>query len=287
MKILVMGATGMIGSSMLRVLTHHKTWDVYGTVRNTSANSYCLDEISKKIFKNVDCENTDIAQLFYKIKPSVVINCIGLTKHLPDADDPLRAIPMNSLWPHRLNMYCKEYNVRLIHISTDCVFSGTKGNYIENDPSDAKDMYGKSKFIGEVTGEQVVTLRTSTIGHELYTRNGLLEWFLSQEGKCRGYAKAIFSGLPATTLAEVIRDYVIPDKRLSGLYHVSGPVISKYDLLNIIAKAYNKVIDIEYDESFKIDRSLNSGKFNKLTGYIAPDWTNLVKSMHEYQRIRY
>ncbi len=283
MKILVMGASGMIGSAMLRVLAQHETWEVYGTARESAIRSCFPEAVATNIFTNIDCENTDISLLFKKLMPSVVINCIGLTKHLPEADDPLRAIPLNSLWPHRLNKYCEEYNARLIHISTDCIFSGDKGNYSEKEPSDAQDIYGKSKFIGEVIDSRAVTLRTSTIGHEISTKNGLLEWFLSQEEKCKGFAKAIFSGLPTVILAELIRDYVIPNKYLSGLYHVSGPAISKYDLLNIIAKEYNKVIDIEYDESFKIDRSLNAEKFNKLTGFVTPDWNSLIKYMYAHQ----
>ena len=282
MKILVLGASGMIGSTITRVLSQTTNWEVYGTVRDEMIKKYFPDFISSKLISEIDVDTCDLVQLFREVKPNVVINCIGLTKHLSEADDPLRVIPLNALLPHQLNRHCEENNSRLIHISTDCVFLGEKGNYTEENPSDANDIYGKSKYLGEVIDTSAVTLRTSTIGREFQTKNGLLEWFLAQQEKCKGYANAIFSGLPTVTLAEVIRDYVIPNKSLVGLYHVAGPAIGKYDLLRTIAKEYGKNIEIERDESFKIDRSLNADKFRDVTGYVAPDWPSLIKSMHNY-----
>jgi len=282
MKVLVFGASGMIGSTITRALSQTTNWEVYGTVRDEMVKEYFPEAIASKLISGIDVDSCDFKKLFNEVQPDVVINCIGLTKHLPEASDPLRVIPLNSLLPHRLDKLCNENNSRLIHISTDCVFLGTKGNYKEQDPSDANDIYGKSKYLGEVIDTSAVTLRTSTIGHELQTQNGLLEWFLAQQEKCKGYANAIFSGLPTVTLAEVIRDHVIPNKDLAGLYHVAGPAIAKYDLLKIIANEYDKNIVISRNESFSIDRSLNADKFKKATGYIAPDWLNLVKSMHNY-----
>ena len=282
MNVLVLGASGMIGSTVTRVLSQKEDWQVFGTVRDASVKDYFPEVIASKLISGIDVDSCDFDQLFNEVQPDVVVNCVGLTKHLSEANDPLRVIPLNALLPYRLDKYCKKYNSRLIHISTDCIFSGTKGQYLENDPSDATDIYGKSKYLGEVIDTQAITLRTSTIGHEIQTKNGLLEWFLSQQGKCDGFTRAIFSGLPTVTLAEVIRDYVIPNKDLIGLYHVAGPAIAKYDLLKIIAKEYDKNIEIGRNESFSIDRSLNADKFKKATGYIAPDWHNLVKSMHNY-----
>lgn len=282
MKILVLGASGMIGSTFFRVLSQTDNWDVYGTVRDSSVIKYFSDDVTSQLITGIDYKNTDLLAFIQKMQPDIVINCIGLTKHIVGADDPLEVIPINALLPHELSKYCEDNNSRLIHISTDCVFSGTKGTYVESDPSDAQDIYGKSKYLGEVIDTTTVTVRTSTIGHELHTKNGLLEWFLSQEGTCKGFSKAIFSGLPTVVLAEVIRDYVIPNKALKGLYHVAGPAIGKYDLLKIIAKEYNKDIEIERDDSFKIDRSLNADKFRSATGYVAPDWGDLIKSMHNY-----
>jgi len=282
MKVLVFGASGMIGSTIFRVLGNNKSWDVYGTVRNASIKQHFTDDLANNLIAHVDVDEYQLEDVFEQIHPDVVINCIGLTKHLPEASDPLRAISLNSMLPHRLNKYCNQFSSRLVHISTDCIFSGNKGGYKENDPSDAKDIYGKSKYLGEVIDGQAVTLRTSTIGHEILTSHGLLEWFLSQKEKCKGYSRAIFSGLPTVTLAEIIRDHVIPNKDLSGLYHVAGSPISKYDLLQLIAQEYNKEIEIIYDESFVIDRSLNADKFRDATGYVALDWPTLLKSMHNY-----
>lgn len=283
MKVLVLGASGMIGSTITRVLSQKNSWSVYGTVRDIAMCDYFPDYIAKDLITGVDVDSCNLEQVFDKAHPDVVINCIGLTKHLPDAEDPLRAIPLNAMLPHRLDKHCSQSNSRLIHISTDCIFSGNKGNYKEEDPSDAKDIYGKSKYLGEVINSGAITLRTSTIGHEINTSHGLLEWFLSQQGRCKGYDRAIFSGLPTVTLAEIIRDFVIPDEKLSGLYHVAGPSIGKYDLLQLIAKEYNKKIKIEHDELVVIDRSLNPDKFRDATGYVSPDWPSLIKSMHSYQ----
>jgi dTDP-4-dehydrorhamnose reductase len=171
----------------------------------------------------------------------------------------------------------------MIHVSTDCVFSGKKGNYREDDFCDALDLYGKSKILGEVDYPHAITLRTSTIGPELQSSYGLLNWFLSQGGSCKGYSQAIFSGLPTVVFARIIRDIVIPHVELSGLYHVAASPINKFDLLGLIAKSYQKDIEIIQDDSFKIDRSLNSEKFRRATGYDSPTWPQLIKLMHEYK----
>jgi dTDP-4-dehydrorhamnose reductase len=206
-----------------------------------------------------------------------------LTKHKPEASDPLRAISINALMPHRLAGLCKLAGARLIHISTDCVFSGDKGNYAESDFADARDVYGKSKALGEVDYPHAITLRTSTIGHELQSDYGLLDWFLSQNGQCRGYTRAVFSGLPTVVFAQVIRDVVISHAELSGLYHVAAKPINKFDLLKLIAEVYGKVIDIVPDDKLVIDRSLNANRFQLATGYVAPGWPELIKLMHAYK----
>ncbi|MGH1407477.1 MAG: sugar nucleotide-binding protein, partial [Rhodomicrobiaceae bacterium] len=182
---------------------------------------------------------------------------------------------------HQLSRLCREENARYIHISTDCVFSGSRGDYIESDFADTNDLYGRSKFLGEVHQPHSVTIRTSTIGHELTTKYGLLEWFLSQKSQCKGFKHAHFSGLPTVELARVIRDHVSSNKDLTGLYHVGATSISKYDLLKLIANIYNKDIDIIEEQKFIIDRSLNSSRFTKKTGYIAPTWPELIQAMYD------
>ena len=284
MKVLVIGASGMIGSTIIRVIAENKDWSIYGTVRSEIVKQFFAPEIAENLLTNIDVTNHDtLVNVFQKVRPDVVINCAGLTKHIQGSDVPTKAIPINALMPHRLAELCKLLGARLIHISTDCVYTGKKGNYLETESADSMDIYGKSKLLGEVDYPHAVTLRTSTIGHEFSTKHGLLEWFLSQEGECNGFQRAIFSGLPTIVLAQIIRDIVIPNNDLRGLYHVAGNPISKYDLLKLIAKIYGKSIEIIKDNKFTIDRSLNSDKFQSETGYIPPEWPDLIQSMYSYK----
>jgi len=283
MKILVLGATGMLGNAMIRVLSEKVDLQVFGTARSESSKRLFLPNLAARLVFGVDVEQNDsLIKAFTGIRPNVVINCVGLVKQLADAEDPLQAIPINAILPHRLARLCELTGARLVHISTDCVFAGEKGNYCESDPSDAKDLYGKSKYLGEVAYPHTVTLRTSIIGHELQSAHGLVGWFLSQKESCNGYTEAIFSGLPTVVLAQVIRDVVIPRPDLSGVYHVAAQPISKYDLLKLISTEYGKQIEIAPDDKLVIDRSLNAERFREATGYVAPDWPTLIKTMHSY-----
>lgn len=284
MKVLVLGASGMLGNAMLRTLGEGAGLDVYGTARSGSVRRYFSPELGDRILTGVDVENQDsLTRVLAEVKPQVVVNCVGLVKQLAEADDPLAALPINAMLPHRLARLCALGGARLVHVSTDCVFAGTRGNYRESDPSDALDLYGKSKFLGEVDYPQAITLRTSIIGHELSSAHGLVGWFLSQEGQVKGYARAIFSGLPTVELARVVRDVVLPSPDLSGLYHVASAPISKLDLLKLVAEIYGKAIEIVPDDELVIDRSLNAEKFNAATGYAAPPWPDLVKKMFEFK----
>ncbi|OGT31548.1 MAG: NAD(P)-dependent oxidoreductase [Gammaproteobacteria bacterium RBG_16_51_14] len=284
MKVLVLGANGMIGHAMIRVLNENENWEVFGTVRAEAVKRFFSPKIAGRLITEVDVENHDtLVKVFGQVRPDVVINCIGLTKHVMGADDPLLAIPINSLLPHRLAGLCGPAGARLIQVSTDCVFSGNKGDYTEDDPADATDIYGKSKSLGEVYYPNTITLRTSTIGHELQSAYGLLNWFLSQRDRCQGFTRAIFSGLPSVVFAQLIRDIVIPRPALVGLYHVGGRPIAKYDLLRLIAEVYNKSIEIVPDDQLRIDRSLSTDRFRAATGYVAPDWPELIELMHSYQ----
>ena len=284
MKILVLGASGMIGSTVIRVMSERSDYEVSGTVRSESMKRFFSAPIAKKMVAGVDVENQDsLVRVLNQLRPDVVVNCAGLTKHKPEADDPLVTIKINTLMPHRLANLCELIGARLIHISTDCVFSGEKGGYIESDFADARDVYGKSKALGEIDYPNTITLRTSTIGHELNSVYGLLDWFLSQGEECKGYNRAIFSGLPTIVFAQIIRDVVIPHKDISGLYHVAAQPINKYDLLGLIAKVYGKSIQILPDERLVIDRSLNADKFLVATGYVAPEWPELIRMMHAYK----
>ncbi|MGI9405277.1 MAG: dTDP-4-dehydrorhamnose reductase family protein [Hyphomicrobiaceae bacterium] len=279
MKVVVLGANGMIGSTALRVLSEQDSWQVFGTIRSDHARSHFPPHLADQLVSGVDLSNPDaLPTLFADITPNVVVNCAGLTKHVSGGNDPVSALNLNALLPHRLVRFCRMSGARLIHVSTDCVFSGKKGNYSEHDQPDATDIYGKTKHLGEVVATDAVTLRTSTIGHELGTRHGLLEWFLSQT-KCKGYRQAIFSGLPTVEFARVVRDVVIPDDGLSGLYHVGAKAIDKDSLLRLVAKVYERKIDVVADDTVVIDRSLDSENFSSATGYRAPDWPELIAQM--------
>ncbi|MDO8788907.1 MAG: SDR family oxidoreductase [Sulfuritalea sp.] len=282
MKVLVLGATGMIGNAMFRVLGRDSSYEIVGTIRSESDRAFFDAEAVNRLVVGVDVENCDaLMRTFAAIRPDVVINCVGATKHMASGRDALTAIPLNALLPHRLAKLCEGYAARLIHVSTDCVFSGKQGNYRENVRPDAEDVYGRTKALGEVDYPNTITLRTSTIGHELRGHLGLLEWFLAQPERCKGFRRAVFSGLPSVTFAQVVRDLVIPKQKLSGLFHVAGRPISKYDLLVNIADVYNKSIEVVADDTFVIDRSLNSDRFFDATGYRPPDWKTLIRAMHQ------
>jgi dTDP-4-dehydrorhamnose reductase len=282
MRVLIIGANGMIGNTMFKVLSGTKDWDVFGSIRDENGRRYFAKSVSEGLVSGIDMTNHDsIVQVLYELQPNIVINCAGLTKHKEKVNDPVSSILINGLMPHRLSALCKIIGARLVHISTDCVFSGMKGNYTEKDFPDAIDIYGKTKALGEVDSQSDITLRTSTIGHELQSNHGLLNWFLSQESSCKGFARAIFSGLPTVVFAQVIRDIIIPKPELSGLYHVAAKPINKFELLSLIANVYGKTINIIRDEKLVIDRSLNAERFEYATGYVAPEWPNLIELMHK------
>lgn len=283
MKVLVLGATGMLGNAVLRLFAQSAGYEAVGSARSTSAHRLLPADIADRVICGVDVEHIDsLINLFSKVQPGVVINCIGMVKQLAEADDPLVAIPINSLLPHRLARLSCVAGARLVHISTDCIFSGAKGMYAETDMSDAKDLYGRSKYLGEVDYPNAITLRTSIIGHELNGGHSLVGWFLAQQDSVKGFRRAIFSGLPTVELARVIRDHVIPHPELHGVHHVSADTISKFDLLTLISKVYDKKIDITADDNSIIDRSLDSTRFKEATGYQPQPWPELVRRMCEF-----
>ena len=283
MRVLVLGASGMLGNAMLRVMSNQDGWAVYGTLRSSNPALQALAPRAQ-LLHGVHADQPDsLIDAFTSSRPQVVINCVGLVQQLASADDPLEAILINALLPHRLAKLCELAQARLIHISTDCVFSGRKGKYIESDMPDAEDLYGRSKLLGEVSDRHAITLRTSIIGHELGRDHGLIGWFLSQQGRVKGYTEAIFSGLPTRELALVVRDIVIPKTDLHGLYHLAAEPISKHDLLQIVNRVYGKALQIEPDERVKINRSLDATRFKEASGYVPPAWPDLIAQMCEFR----
>ena len=281
-RVLVLGASGMLGSTLFRAFSRDSELQTFGSVREASAKRHFIPDLQASLIltANLDGES-GLLNAFAVAKPDVVINCIGIIKQLPNANDHLESLAINATLPHRLAKYCDATGARLVHFSTDCVFSGKQGNYSEEDFPDAYDLYGRTKFLGEVSYENSVTLRTSIIGHELNRSKSLVDWFLSQSDEVMGFSKAIFSGLPTIEVARVVKEYVIPNPKLNGLYHLSVDPINKYDLLNLVSSTYGKTIKITADDKLVIDRSLNSDRFRIATGFKPKAWTELIKDMYE------
>lgn len=283
-KIMVLGASGMLGNTLLRYFGTRTAHDVVGVVRSTRSVRMLSAEVQDKIAEGGDVEDFDaLVRLFERHRPTVVVNCIGLVKQLDDSKDPLAAIPVNAILPHRLARLCALAQARLVHLSTDCVFSGEKGMYVEDDLPDARDVYGRTKLLGEVDYPHALTLRTSIIGHELASNHSLVCWFLAQEEAVRGFSRAIFSGLPTVEIARIIDEVVLPRPELSGLYHLSADPIDKASLLKLIADTYGKAIRINDDPGFVIDRSLDSTRFRSSTGFQPENWPTLIRRMAEFR----
>lgn len=284
MRILVLGVTGMLGNAIFRLLSESSGQVVYGTARVSDSKRFFSKELASQVIIGLDVENHDsLTRAFAIAIPDVVVNCIGLVKQLTSASDPLQAIPINALLPHRIAALCQVAGARLVHFGTDCVFSGIQGNYLESDFPDADELYGRSKLLGEVDYPHAITLRTSMVGHELSGHRSLVNWFLAQQGSAKCYSRAIFSGMPTVELAGILRDFVLPRPELHGVYHVASKPISKLELLRLVARVYGKDIAIVASDDVVIDRSLNAARFNKATGYVPPEWPTLVQRMYAFK----
>jgi dTDP-4-dehydrorhamnose reductase len=286
MKILILGGSGMLGHRLwVNLSQKHETWV---TVRGDASQIPDLPEFPRKYIRtDVDALNFDqVTRALASIQPDLVINCIGLIKQMGHiARDPIFSISLNALLPHRVSLICRTARIRMIHISTDCVFNGKKGNYTEDDPSDAEDLYGRTKFLGEVAYPHTITLRTSIIGRELKTRLGLIEWFLAQKGEIQGYQKAIYTGFTTDEFSRILLDYVIPRPDLSGVYHVSSEAISKHDLLILTKQAFQSDVTIAPNVDYVLDRSLDSTRFRQATGYHPPSWPDMIRDMAQNSSI--
>ena len=280
MRILILGGAGMLGHRLVTAL--RQDFEVWATVRG-SAGAYQRHGLfdPERTLGGVDVLNGDaVTEAMARVRPGAVINCIGIIKQLAAAKDPFLSVAVNSLLPHRLHRLCQATGARLIHFSTDCVFSGRKGNYTEDDPSDALDLYGRSKYLGETVGEGALTIRSSIIGHELESASGLLEWFLSQRGqRVHGFRRAIYSGFTTSEMARIVQMVLTAQPQLSGTLQVSSEPISKYDLLMLIRQVYGLDVEIVPDDTVQIDRSLDSTRFRRLTGYVPPSWPQMIEEM--------
>ena len=275
----------MLGSTFFRYLSENENYHLYGTVRDDQKKNLvrqtCPD--GEILIFNKFLDEGLLEKLFYEIKPDFVINCIGIIKQSNNSIDTSSYITINSLFPHLLSNINEKYNSKLIQISTDCVFSGKKGMYSEQDIPDASDIYGRSKLLGElVDNKKNLTIRTSIIGHEIQSFNSLLNWFLSQTNDIKGFSRAIFSGFTTLELAKIFENYILPNDRLAGLLHISSNPINKYNLLLKIKDIYEKEISIMKDEIVQIDRSLNSKVFREMTGFSPKSWDSMIMEMKEY-----
>ncbi|HEX9907281.1 MAG TPA: SDR family oxidoreductase [Thermoplasmata archaeon] len=281
MKVLVLGAYGMLGHKLLQELSND--FDTLGTCRKVRLDVWSRLVPSDKLVEDVDAEDfPSVDRALTKTKPDVVVNCIGIVKQLEAGKDPIRSITVNSLFPHHLAKACNRHGARLVHFSTDCVFSGKKGMYRADDYPDAEDLYGRTKFLGELTEKHTMTIRSSIIGRELGSSNGLVEWFLRQRGKkVKGYANAIYTGLTTIEMSKVVKDVIGKHKDLHGIWQVASEPISKFDLLGLINSELRLGVDLEKDTTVAVDRSLDGSEFEKRTGYKAPSWKSMIRELAE------
>lgn len=283
MKVLIIGGTGMLGHKLW--LTFQKRFDTFVTIRESHEKYKSLNLFDPdRTFSKVDVENKKrLQEVFDKIKPNVVVNCVGIIKQLPEAKEEILSIKINSLFPHELAALADLFGTKLIHISTDCVFSGKKGNYSEDDIPDPTDLYGRTKLLGEVNRKPHLTIRSSIIGRDFFHRLGLLEWFLGRSPgeKVKGFTNAIYTGLTTRTMAQAIAWILKKHPSLTGLIQIASQPIDKYSLLKMLQKAFDLDRELMPFEDFRCDRSLNGNFFNKVTGFSPPSWDTMIEELKE------
>ena len=279
-RILILGGSGMLGHKLVQMW--RERFDVFATLRGNSERfaKYGIFDSSKTL-TNVSAEDFDtVVKAFTAAKPDVVVNCIGVIKQLETAKDPIPTLTVNAIFPHRLAKLCQTAGARLITLSTDCVFSGQKGNYAENETPDATDLYGQSKRWGEVAGENCLTVRSSIIGREIDSAHSLVEWFLSNRGgRVRGFTNAIYSGFPTVVMADILADLIENHPDLNGLWQISSDPINKFELIKLINEVFDAGIEIEPYEDFYCDRSLNSDRFRREINFAPQSWSEMVRRM--------
>ena len=281
LKVLVVGAGGMLGHKVVQTLDEsgHTVWATVRSAMGVRLTS--LWSQSVVLVENVNVRDIHILDgLIDEFRPEAVVNCVGIIKQRSEAQDPTLSIAVNSLFPHLLAESASRVGARTLHFSTDCVFSGSSGNYGEEDFADASDLYGRSKYLGELRREGTLTLRTSIVGREVQGHKSLLDWFLQQVGEVPGFPNAVFSGLTTTELARVVERCLTEWPYLRGVYHVGGRPIDKFQLLTEFRRAFAiEDIAVYPDKGTTIDRSLDSSRFYRATGYTPPAWTDMVEEI--------
>ena len=281
MRILILGGDGMLGHQLFSYLRPRH--QIRCTLRQDLSvyDRFGLFDVENS-YGGVDVRSLErLVEVLADFRPEAVINCIGIVKQRPTAKESIPSLEINSLLPHRLAVLCKGIGARLVHLSTDCVFSGEKGNYRESDPSDAVDLYGKTKFLGEIGDENCLTLRTSIIGRELTRKKSLLEWFLAQTGSVKGFKKAIYTGFTTLEMSRIIETMLVKYPGARGVYQVSRDPINKYELLLLFREKLGHQIEILPDESFCCDRSLDSTRFRQEFSYVPPSWASMISELDD------
>lgn len=282
-RILILGATGMLGHSLMLSLSEMDQYDVWGSCRSKPDISIGFpSHLMNKLVQDIDV-NRDLSvldKLAENLAPEIIINCIGAIKQKNDAFQVPDFIYLNALFPHLLLNLCKGRKIRLIHISTDCVFDGGVGNYSEESPMSARDIYGISKFLGEFSSQDSLTIRASIVGHELEGSLSLFNWFLSQSQTIQGYGNVLYNGLTTKEFGQIMAKHILSNELLTGLLHLSSSqAISKYDLLILVSRIYKKEIVIELNTEKVENKTLDDAKFNRITGYVSPSWEEMVKDL--------
>lgn len=277
MRILILGGDGMLGHELRTELA--RAHEIVYSLRQSQEGSG--HSTATGAMFGVDVRDGEaLERLISTVVPDVVVNAVGIIKQRDDGADAILNLEVNALLPHRLSVLCAAANARLIHISTDCVFAGTRGGYREEDVPDASDFYGRSKLLGEVAGRGCLTLRSSIIGLELKRRISLVEWYLRQTGKVSGFTKAIFSGLTTMEFARLIHRLIVEFRGLDGLYHVASEPISKYELLRRLTVALGRTdVSLIPVDDFHMDRSLIGERFALATGYRTPTWDTMLNEL--------
>lgn len=279
MRILILGGDGMLGHQLFKSLSGRHDVRVTLRQRLSAYKKFNLFH-AENAYEGVDVRSINgLIDVLGEFRPEAVVNAVGIVKQRSTAKESVPSLEINSLFPHRLAGLCKAAGIRMVHMSTDCVFSGRQGLYRETDLSDAEDLYGRTKYLGEVYDSHCVTLRTSIIGRELSRKQGLLEWFLSQRGSVQGFTNAVFSGFTTLELSRIIEKILMEHPETGGLYHVSSDPISKLDLLRLIKEKMGLGIEIIPAEEPRLDRSLDSTRFRKDFQYTPPTWEEMIQEL--------
>ncbi len=283
MKIMILGANGMLGHCLLRSLSKYGH-EMTGTLRDTPETvSVSIGTNVVRLIGGISVDQEGVVEhILDSERPDVVVNCVGVVKQLSAAKDPLVSISINAMFPHRLARSCAERDIRMIHFSTDCVFSGTAGPYSEASRPDPQDIYGLTKLLGEVNTPNALTIRTSIIGHELGKEGaGLVSWIMrSRSTRVSGFARALYTGVTTDFMAEAVHRLITDFPELCGVWHLAADAISKYDLVCLMNEIYGLNMTVDRDETFVCDRRLDSALFRRRTSIVPPPWRDMLVQMH-------